>query len=203
MTVAPPDSRSHHVRDIVEQLDALTDHESVSVSDIVGAFGASAFVPVMMVPALLVVSPLSGIPLFSSICGLTIALIAIQLLLRRPALWLPPVLMRREVAGSRLHDGMSRIRGVADWMDRHSRDRLGALVSLRARPAIHGGCLLSGLAMPLLEVVPFSSSLLGMAVLCFASALLAADGLFVALGLFFIVLASAIPLTVVGSVVVA
>ena len=36
-------------------------------------FGESSFLPALMVPSLLVVSPLSGIPLFSSVCGLTIA----------------------------------------------------------------------------------------------------------------------------------
>lgn len=203
MTASRPQARSHHVRDVVEQLDALTDRDTVSVKDVVDAFGETAFVPVMMVPALLVVSPLSGIPFFSTICGLIITLIASQLLMRRKSLWLPSWLMRREVAGGRLHEGTSRMRVVADWIDRRTRDRLSALVSRRGRPVIYVLCLLSGMSMPLLEVVPFSSSLLGMTVLCLASAILAADGLFVAFALVFIGLAALIPLAVVAGLVAA
>lgn len=203
MTASRSQARPHHVRDVVEQLDALTDRDMVSVKDVVDAFGETAFVPVMMVPALLVVSPLSGIPFFSTICGLTITLIASQLLMRRKSLWLPPWLMRREVAGARLHKGTSRMRVVAAWIDRHTRDRLSGLVSRRGRPVIYVLCLLSGMSMPLLEVVPFSSSLLGMTVLCLASAILAADGLFVAFALVFIGLAALVPLAVVAGIVAA
>jgi hypothetical protein len=39
-------------------------------------------------------------------------------------------------------------------------------------------CLLCGLAMPVLELVPLTSSILGAAVVCFAIALVAGDGLF-------------------------
>lgn len=203
MTAPIPQARPHHVRDVVEQLDALTSRDRVSVKDVVDAFGQTAFVPVMMVPALLVVSPLSGVPFVSTICGLTIALIAGQLLMRRTSLWLPPWLMRREMAGVQLHRGTSRMRTVGDWIDRRTRDRMGGLVSRRGRPVIYMLCLLSGMTMPFLEVVPFSSSMLGMAVLCLASAILAADGLFVAFALVFIVLAALVPLTLVGGIVAA
>ena len=46
--------------------------------------------PPLMLPALLVVSPLSSIPLFSSACGLIIALISVQMVLHQHKLWLPP-----------------------------------------------------------------------------------------------------------------
>jgi hypothetical protein len=44
-------------------------------------------------------------------------------------------------------------------------------------------CVLSGLMMPFLEFVPFSSSLVGAAVALLAFGMLARDGLFVMLGL--------------------
>lgn len=203
MSAFSPQARPHHVRDIVEQLDALTDRDRVSVEDVVHAFGERAFVPVMMVPALVVVSPLSGIPFVSTICGLTITLVAGQLLMRRTSLWLPPWLMRREIAGVQLHKCTSRMGAVGDWIDRRTRDRMGGLVSRCGRPVIYMLCLLSGMTMPFLELVPFSSSLLGMTVLCLSSAILAADGLFVAFALVFIVLAALVPLSLVGGIVAA
>lgn len=198
MSTSSSEKPRHHVLEIVDKLDSLSDARSVAVSDVVRAFGAAAFLPMLMVPGLLVVSPLSGIPLFSTICGLTIALISSQLLIGRKVLWLPAVLTRREVSGERLRNGVGRVRGIAKWIDRHTRDRLQFLVTGRARWGVYLLCLLAGLAMPFMEVVPFSSSILGVAVLCFAAALLAIDGLFVAFGLCFLVLAILLPTVVVG-----
>lgn len=188
------------VLNVVEKLDQLTDRQVVSVDDILDAFGRSAFLPTMMVPALLVVSPLSGIPFFSSICGLTIALIASQLLIQRQRLWLPGFIRRRRITGARLHRGADRLRGVAAWIDRHSRDRVKALVSRKFLPVIFLACMVSGLSMPFLEVMPFSSSILGMAVLCFTTAVIAADGLFAVMGFAFMTLAAGIPVAVVTGV---
>ncbi|PZX12904.1 hypothetical protein LX81_03455 [Palleronia aestuarii] len=182
----------HHVRSVIEKLEGLTHRDEISVSDVVTAFGATAFLPVMMVPALLVVSPLSGIPLFSSICGITIALIAGQFVLRRPGLWLPGMILRRSVGGERLGHGLARLRWVADRIDRYSRDRLELLVG---SPRVLGLVIaICGLTMPMLEIVPFSSSLLGFAVVCLVTALLAHDGLIALLGLGFAGAATAIPI---------
>ncbi|WOI56864.1 exopolysaccharide biosynthesis protein [Palleronia sp. LCG004] len=189
----PPSDRAHHVRDVIDQLDDLTDRDRIFVSDVVDAFGTTAFLPVMMVPALLVVSPLSGIPLFSSVCGITIAIIASQLFLHRPRLWLPGFMRRRNVSGSRMHEAIGKIRKLANWIDRHSRDRLRFLTKQPGRQIAYGACMMSGFAMPFLEIVPFSSSLMGFAVLCIVAGLLAVDGLFVLIGLSIIGLAATIP----------
>ncbi|RVT86782.1 exopolysaccharide biosynthesis protein [Rhodobacteraceae bacterium CCMM004] len=189
-------TRTRRVRNVVERLDALTDAERLSLGDIVEAFGRTAFLPLLLVPALLVISPLSGIPFFSSICGLTIALIALQLVLRRQSLWLPGVLMRRTISGERVHAGAERLKGFADWLDRRARDRLSFLTYAPLSTVVQAACMACGLAMPFLEVVPFSSSILGTAVVMFVVALLAHDGLFVILGGTLMAVAAVIPLTV-------
>lgn len=189
----------HGVRDVVDRLDALTDRPSLSVRDLIAAFGPASFLPLMMVPALLVVSPLSGIPFFSSFSGLTIALIAGQMLLRRDHVWLPGFVMRREVPGKVLHKGAARTRSLADWLDRHAHGRLKALVTPPLMVVPQGVCVLAGAAMPLLEVLPFSSSLLGAAVTLIAVGFLAGDGLFVLAATFFIAAAASVPFLVAGT----
>lgn len=192
-----PASR-HTVLDIVDRLDRAVGRERVTVDHVLRAFGATAFLPVMMVPALLVVSPLSGIPLFSSMCGLTIALVAAQMLLGRRRLWLPGVIRRRHIDGARLRRGAGKLRSLADWIDRHTRGRLAGLVGRRSHGPVLVGCLLAGAAMPFLEIVPFSSSILGLAVLLFCTGLLAGDGLLVAAGFVALAVAAAIPAVVIG-----
>lgn len=199
MTSTGPEDRPHRVRDVIERLDRLTDRDRLSLGDIVAAFGRTSFLPLLLVPALLVISPLSGIPGLSSLCGLTIALIAAQMAARRAQVWLPGMLGRKTVAGARVHRGMDRLRGAADWLDRHTGDRLAWMTYQPFALIAQLGCLLSGLAMPFLELVPFSSSILGTATVLFVVGLLVHDGLFVLGGLALMLVASSIPVVVMGA----
>ena len=188
------DTRSAHpVRDVVARLEEMMQEDHVTLGDLISAFGPASFVPALMVPALLVVSPLSGVPFFSSLCGLTIALIALQMLVAREHLWLPAVLMRRRVGAARLRRTMASIHRVADWLDRNSRDRLRLLVHPPGIALPQGLAALCGAMMPFLELLPFSSSILGMAVLMFSVSFLARDGLWVIAGCAWIGLAATVP----------
>jgi hypothetical protein len=188
------DGSDHPVRDIVDRLDACAHADEVSLKDLVKAFGTASFVSTMMVPALLVVSPMSGIPFFSSLCGLTIAFIAGQMLFRRTHLYLPDTVTRRRLPGDKLRSGLKRMRRVADFLDRYTRKgRLRRLVGNGGRILPQLLCVIAGILMPLLEIVPFSSSVLGMAVLSFSIALLTRDGVFVLVGLAIVGAAAAVP----------
>ena len=165
------------VGDVVDRMEAAAEGQTTSQGSIVAALGAASFLPVMMAPALAVVSPLSGVPVFSSICGLTIALVAAQQLVNRDHLWLPGWLMRRQVKSRNLRAATRWLRKPARFLDRHSRERLSFLVSRPFNWITVTASMLSGLAMPFLELVPFTSSILGGAVTLFALSLLVRDGL--------------------------
>ena len=157
--------------------------DKTSIQDMVEAMGYASLLPTLMVVALAVVSPLSGIPVFSSICGILIALTSIQLLIRRDYLWLPEFLMRRQVSSRKLANAYRWAERPARWLDRVSRPRLQFLVR---RPLVWIAqvvCLLSGAVMPFLELVPFTSSILGLAVFLMGFGMLVRDGLFALLGL--------------------
>lgn len=181
------------VEKIVDDIDRLSVHETVRIRDMVEEFGQATFIPLLMVPALLVVSPLSGIPLFSSVCGLTIALIASQLLIGRKRLWLPDFLLRREIKGDRAHGAIGKIRKFAGFLDRHAHQRLSFLVNPPLNKLGQMMTMLCGLAMPFLELVPFTSSILGVAVVLFSVGFLTRDGIFVLAAMILIVAAGIIP----------
>lgn len=157
----------------------------VSLRDVVQALGARSFAPLLLVPALAVVSPLSGILFFSTFCGLAIALIALQILLGRSTIWLPEFLLDRSVRRARVRLLIGRARYGAGKLGQFARKRWTAFAEppLAKLPALV--CMVLGLAMPFLEVVPFSSSLLGLAVTAMALGMLLRDGLFVIAGLVF------------------
>ena len=188
------------VQSILERLRGKADQDEVTTEALVTAFGTASFVPALMIPAILVVSPLSGIPLFSSFMGVSIALIAAQLLFGRKTLWLPDWILRRTVKGEKLGKAIDRIGGVAKWIDRHTRVRLRALRSPPVTLLAEAACVICGLMMPVLEIVPFSSSILGAAVCSFSIGLLARDGLFILAGLGFMAVASVVPFFVWGQI---
>ncbi|MBC9248455.1 exopolysaccharide biosynthesis protein [Paracoccus sp. 11-3] len=172
--------------------------DKTSIRDMVEALGYASLLPTLMVVAMAVVSPLSGIPLFSSICGVLIALTSVELLIRRKHLWLPGFLMRRQVSSRKLANAYRWAEGPARWLDRVSRPRLQFLVR---RPLVwiaQIACLLAGAVMPFLELVPFTSSILGLAVFLMGFGMLVRDGLFALLGLLVIAaLVGAVTLVVV------
>jgi hypothetical protein len=188
------------VRNVVSRLEGLADRDQVPLRDLVESCGNASFVPALMVPALLVVSPLSGIPLFSSLCGITIALISVQMLWKRDHLSLPEFVVRRQVSGQKLRAAFKRMRRAADFIDRHTHDdRFHRLVGRGGRVVPQILCMIAGVLMPVLEIVPFSSSILGAAVLCFSVSLLTRDGLFVVFGMAIMAAVALLPLFVLNA----
>lgn len=194
----PSDVDRHPVERVIERLEQLTDHEQVEVGNVVAAFGSTSFVPLLMVPALIVFSPLSGIPFLPTIFGLIIALVSLQMSVRKRHIWLPKVLMRRQIKGARLARALSWLGPAARWIDKRARQRLRFLTAFPFVLAPQLACVACGLAMPFLELVPFSSSILAAAVLTFSVAFLARDGLFVLIGGSFMGLAALVPILVFG-----
>lgn len=166
----------------------------LTLRHLVEGFGRTSFLPLLILPALTVVTPLSGIPLLSSACGLTIALVALQMLAGRDHVWLPSILLDREISARRALRAFDRIEPAVSWIDRHSQDRLRVLVRPPSRSLAEAVCVAAGGAMPLLELVPFSSSILGSAVVLIGVGLLAHDGLYVLLATIFLALGFSIPL---------
>ncbi len=173
------------VTDIVHRsTEAAQNHDRVSVAHLTGALGHGAIAPMLLVPALAVVTPLSGIPGFSAVCGIAIALVSVQMLWRADTVWLPNWLLRRRLPGARMEQASIWLERAGHWLDRITRPRLAFLVSFPGVLLPELTCLLAGLLMPFLEVVPFSSSMVGASVSLLAVGLVARDGLFVLAGLF-------------------
>ncbi|MDF0595384.1 exopolysaccharide biosynthesis protein [Psychromarinibacter halotolerans] len=176
------DSGPASVCDVIDRMESSADGDETTLREVVSALGEASFVPVLMAPALAVLSPLSGVPAFSSICGITIALVAIQLLMNRDHLWLPDWMMRRKVKSESLLKATRWLRKPAGFLDRMSRERVSFLVSRPFSWVTELACLLCGLAMPFLELLPFTSSILGGAVTLFSLSLLVRDGLISVIG---------------------
>lgn len=169
--------------DILDRLESASRCGSaVSVGDVLREVGVRSFAPIILVPALILVSPLSGIFGLPTIGATIIFLITIQKLFGRPHIWLPGILKRREVKSERLRKAVGWLRKPTSWVDRCTRARLGVLVSRPANTVtlllILGICLL----IPALEILPMVTTIFAAAIAFLAIGLLARDGLFTLLG---------------------
>ena len=175
-----PDIRS--LSDILDALDTAADGNTVSVRDIMAEVGLRSFAPTILVPALILVSPLSGIFGLPTIGAVFIFLITVQKLAGRDHVWLPGMLMRREVRASRMRKAIGWLRRPSRWIDDRTHQRLSPLVSRPANIVTLSVILGITLVIPFLEVLPMVTSIFAGAIAMFAIGLLARDGLFTLLG---------------------
>ncbi|MFN7223873.1 MAG: exopolysaccharide biosynthesis protein [Paracoccaceae bacterium] len=146
--------------------------DRVTVGNLVDAIGRSSMAAVLMVPALLLVSPLSGIPGASTVGGAVIALVAGQIVLKRDKVWLPDVLRNRTVPGPALRRALVWLRRPARWFDGFAPARPKGGTDAWWSPAIALLCLALGLTLPMMELIPFSSSIVATLITVLALAML-------------------------------
>ena len=181
------------VGDVLDELDELADKgDQVCVRDVLDDFGRRSFGPFMMIPALIEISPLGGIPGVPTALALFIALIAAQLVIGREHIWMPEFVQRRSVESGKLHKAVEKLRGLGQWLDEHSQDRLEKLtVGIWLRFA---GVVVIALCctVPPLELLPFASTLPMLAIIMIGLGLTVRDGALLLSALLFAGLAAAI-----------
>lgn len=175
-------SGPHPVSEILDRLEAAAEEADVSVDDLISHIGERSLAPLLLVPALLVVSPLSAIPGSPTLSAIIIGLIAVQMLLGRKRLWLPRTVQTRRVPSDRLRRATGFLRPPVTRLERLIRARLLAVTSRPGQVVILLTCLLITLVMPLMEILPLLSSIAALAIAFFATGLLTRDGLLVLVG---------------------
>lgn len=138
--------------------------------------GPRSFGAALLVPSLILVSPLSIIPLMPTIGGLVILTISIQAFFGRSHLWLPRFLATRSLSGQQLSRAVQYLRKPAAWLDGKSRDRLRFL----SAPPMDRIALLAVMTVaatwPFLEILPMFTSVSAGGVALVAFALMVRDG---------------------------
>jgi hypothetical protein len=160
--------------------------EDLSVQDMLAEIGDRSFATALLVPAVVLVSPVSGIPGTPTIGAVIVILIVAQWLAGRDHLWLPDFVMRRRLRSDRLRRALAWFDGPAAFLDRHTVPRLGALTTgpLALLPLVT--VLAIAATWPFLELLPFVTTVGAFAVSLFAFGLMTRDGVYVVLGYAFV-----------------
>ena len=173
----PPD-----ISQLLDTLGELPEEGRLSLGEIVEHLGVRSFAPVLLMVALLLVSPLSGIPGSPTVAGLLIALIVAQMLAGRDSLWLPRFLTGVRVPARRVRQAVDFLRRPVGVVSPLMRPRLLPLTGRVGGLVVLLTCLAITLTMPAMEFFPFVASIAAFAIACFAVGPMLRDGVMVLVG---------------------
>lgn len=157
--------------------DVTEENDRVSVEAVLQSVGTRSLGPLLLVTGLITLAPVIGdIPGVPTIMAVLVFLIASQLLIHRKHLWVPRWVLKRSVSRSKMQKMLGWSRKPARFVDRYTRPRLTLLVQGKGQYMIALVCILIAMAMPLMEVVPFSANFAGLALASFGLALISRDG---------------------------
>ncbi len=167
-----------NLEEMLERIsNAAAQRDDVPLGALVHAVGERTFGPLLLLAGMVTVSPLSGIPGVPTAMGFVILLVSGQLLMRRRHFWLPQWLLRRSIERPKVERATAWLSRPARRIDHWLQPRIQVLVEGAGRYAIAGVSAALALAMPAMEVVPFSATAAGVALSAFGLALIARDGL--------------------------
>ena len=168
--------------DLLDQVQAAAEDPPVTVRTVLKALGERSFSPVILVVALLMVSPLSGIPGSPTVSAIIIVTVGAQSLFGRRHLWLPDAVLRRSLPERRLLTAIDWLRRPAAWFDRHAHQRWPLLTIKPMRWVATAVCVVVPMTWPFLELLPFVTSFAAGAIALLSFGLITRDGLYVLLG---------------------
>lgn len=164
------------LQQLVERLDKAATGERVTVECMMEAVGRSSFGALLLLGGLVTLSPLDIVPGIPTIIALAVLIVCVQLLAGRRHFWLPAWVLRRSISTRRFRQALRWLQKPARFGDRLVRQRLTALTTDAALKVVALGCIVVAMAMPIMEVVPFSANLAGVALTAFGLAVIAHDG---------------------------
>lgn len=175
-------ANTRSLKDILSAIESACSEESVSVDEIFDEIGRNSFAPALLVPALLLVSPLSGIPGFPTVGSVVILLFAVQAILGVEHVWLPSIIRKRELPCRRVSKAVGWLAKPAHWIDARTERRLSIFARHPWQNVAYGAMILLALIMPFLEVLPMVTSVACFAISLLALGIMVKDGLLVVFG---------------------
>ena len=175
------------VCELLDRIDHAAEHHGkTSIGDVLDSVGTRSFGPLLLLAGVVMVAPVVGdIPGVPMLMGLLVITSAAQVLLRQDHLWMPAWVLRRSVSHRKIQKGIGWVRPVGRVLDRWSKPRLTAVVHGAGVFVIGVASAMIAMATPLMEVVPFSANVAGLAIAAYGLALIAQDGLIAILAMAF------------------
>lgn len=154
LDVLDPENPSTGIKDVPHDPD-----QALSLQEMLNRIGPRSFGAILLVPSLILVSPLSAIPLMPTIGGLVIIVVAAQAFFGHRHIWLPGFLAKRQFQPDQLRRTVSFLRKPATWLDRHSKNRLTFLTAAPLDRLALLSVIVVAATWPFLEILPMFTSI--------------------------------------------
>jgi hypothetical protein len=158
-------------------------NDTISIGEFVSLLGDRSFALVILLFALPNAIPVPGIPGFSTLTGVPIMLIALQIALGRDTIWLPEKIRRKQFSQAFLRKIVDKSLPVLLWIEKWLHPRLVFLCEGWSERLI--GLLVVVLAGILALPIPGGNFLPGASILLLSLALLEKDGWLASAGVIF------------------
>jgi hypothetical protein len=165
------------LKGLLEQLEeAGGQDKDISLREVRDAIGRRAFAPLLLVVSLLGFTPLGGVPGVPTTLAVIMILIAGQVALGRGQLWVPALVLDRNIERRNLQKSARALKPFARWIDKVIGPRLSFLTEPPWSSVIALTCVLLAMTVPPFELVPLVDLPLWGAMVAFSLALFAHDG---------------------------
>jgi hypothetical protein len=171
---------NHDLERIVDLLLIACDKSTngrVSVRDAMRLIGNRSFGPLLLVPGLIGLSPIGAIPGLPGVMAVIVMFVASQILIGMDHAWLPGVVARRSIDADRLRRVVNVIHPYARRFDDFLSPRLTFLTTGFFFYVLAALCLIVAIVTPIIELVPLAGIVPNAAIVAYALAITAHDGL--------------------------
>jgi hypothetical protein len=172
-----------NITQVIDKVEKEVDSDKLSLGRVLKLFQTNGYGPLLLVAGLIIILPTGGIPGLPTVLGVSIILIAGQLVLGRSSPWLPRRLRNLKLKKRKFDKGADTIKPVTRKIDYILKARMSYLASGTAARFVGLVFVVMALLLPITEFVPFSDIVPGLAITSLALGLTARDGLFIIVGL--------------------
>jgi len=171
------------VETLLDRLHGEADGRDISLGHIVDTIGSRGTGPLLVVPALIAVSPVAAIPGLPTLLAVLIAVFAAQILIGKQRIWVPAAVRAREIDADTVKQTANRLHPVADVMDRFLARRLTWAASKTATRIAAAAVIVLCCLVPPLELLPGAVVPPMLAIALIGLAMMVNDGVFMLIGL--------------------
>lgn len=168
------------IEDLIEN---TRGHERLEVDDMVNCVGKRSLGPLLLLPGLLMVTPvIAGIPGLPTTMAMIVLLVASQFLMGESEIWLPDRLARRSIDREK---ALPKLEKLVKWAEKAEvvfRPRLNFLEGKMSQRLAGLASIVVAVLTPPLEFVPLLAMIPGFIILLYGIGITTRDGLVMLMG---------------------
>lgn len=179
---APPTNLEGVLDEIAEKCANDETPNTLTLGEILDSVGSRSYGPLLLVIGLFAISPATIVPGMTWLAATLTLLVAGQMALGRPTVWLPKKALAAELPRSAVASGIEKGRGFARGVDKLLKPRLEFLSKPPFVNLVAVLCIVAALVTFPLGLIPFAPLAPGLAVVFFGLGMVARDGVWLTLG---------------------